>query len=566
MKYGYDAVGRLVEKRYGDTVERLGYNVRGWLTSKESAAFKMRLRYEQPECGATACYNGNISEWEWAHGTKPALMYSFAYDGFGRLASANQQQASDNGWAGLAANYVEKGITYDRNGNIRTLQRTAAGNPVDDLIYGYRGNQLVSLSEQVRTSQAGDVYLPGNTASGMYEYDLNGNLTKDSRKGLEYKYNRLNLLEEVWKDGEMKAQYNYLSDGTKVGVRDGSGKIGYDYVGSVVYKVVDGQREFDRAIVGDVHFTSDGIRYALTDQLGSIRALIDEKGNIVQQNDYYPFGAKIACDGYANADDNRFLFSGKESQKLLDLNAYDFGARMYDASLGRWNSVDPQGFRKAKINNYIYCKNNPIIFFDPDGQDDWYVNSEGYMTRKPNTSHDAFYMINDKGNVMDNNVIFDYGTIKEAFSITSGYGKILSYISLENDELGKSLFEFFADNTTVEWQLIQYGLPGLQGQNIIGTSHSANSSGAGQHTQDILLKNERMIRSLIHNHPSGLNAPSLRDIKMAQSLTETIKRLGLNIPLFYIYVSDIGYTLYNANSVLSDFDPTKLLDSIIVKP
>ena len=79
------------------------------------------------------------------------------------------------------------------------------------------------------------------------------------------------------------------------------------------------------------------------------------------------------------------------------------GARMYDASLGRWNSVDPQGFRKAKINNYIYCKNNPIIFFDPDGQDDWYVNSEGYMTRKPNTSHDAFYMINDKGNVMDNN-------------------------------------------------------------------------------------------------------------------------------------------------------------------
>ena len=369
MKYGYDAVGRLVEKRYGDTVEKLGYNIRGWLTSKESAAFKMQLRYEQPEGGATACYNGNISEWEWAHGTKPALMYSFAYDGFGRLASANQQQASDNGWAELAANYVEKGITYDRNGNIRTLQRTAAGNPVDDLIYGYRGNQLVSLSEQVRTSQAGDVYLPGNTASGMYEYDLNGNLTKDSRKGLEYKYNRLNLLEEVWKDGEMKAQYNYLADGTKLGVRDGSGKIGYDYVGSVVYKVVDGQREFDRAIVGDVHFTSDGIRYALTDQLGSIRALIDEKGNIVQQNDYYPFGAKIACDGYANADDNRFLFSGKESQELLDLNAYDFGARMYDAALGRWNMVDPLGEKYVNLSPYNYCVNNPLVYVDPNGED-----------------------------------------------------------------------------------------------------------------------------------------------------------------------------------------------------
>ena len=182
MKYGYDAVGRLVEKRYGDTVERLGYNVRGWLTSKESAAFKIRLRYEQPEGGATSYYNGNISEWEWTHGTNPSLMYGFAYDGFGRLASAIQAQESGDEWASLAADYTEKGIVYDRNGNIRTLQRTAAGNLVDDLIYGYSGNRLVSLSEQVRASQPGDVYLPGNAASGMYEYDSNGNLTKTAGK------------------------------------------------------------------------------------------------------------------------------------------------------------------------------------------------------------------------------------------------------------------------------------------------------------------------------------------------------------------------------------------------
>ena len=227
----------------------------------------------------------------------------------------------------------------------------------------------MSLSEQVRTSQAGDVYLPGNTASGMYEYDLNGNLTKDSRKGLEYKYNRLNLLEEVWKDGEMKAQYNYLSDGTKVSVRDGSGKNGYDYVGSVVYKVVDGCREFDRAVIGDVHFTNEGVRYALTDQLGSVRALIDEDGNVVQQNDYYPFGAKVVRDDYVNADDNRFLFSGKESQELLDLNAYDFGARMYDASLGRWNTVDPLGEKYVNLSPYNYCVNNPLVYVDPNGED-----------------------------------------------------------------------------------------------------------------------------------------------------------------------------------------------------
>ena len=209
----------------------------------------------------------------------------------------------------------------------------------------------------------------------MYEYDLNGNLTKDSRKGLEYKYNRLNLLEEVWKDGEMKAQYNYLSDGTKVSVRDGSGKNGYDYVGSVVYKVVDGCREFDRAVIGDVHFTNEGVRYALTDQLGSVRALIDEDGNVVQQNDYYPFGAKIVRDDYADSDDNRSLFSGKESQELLDLNAYDFGARMYDASLGRWNMADPLGEKYVNLSPYNYCVNNPLVYVDPNGQDYWSTNN-----------------------------------------------------------------------------------------------------------------------------------------------------------------------------------------------
>ena len=218
-----------------------------------------------------------------------------------------------------------------------------------------------------RVAVGGRRRVNANTASGMYGYDLNGNLTKDSRKGLEYKYNRLNLLEEVWKDGEMKAQYNYLADGTKLGVRDGSGKNGYDYVGSVVYKVVDGRREFDRAIAGDVHFTANGIRYALTDQLGSVRALIDEDGNVVQQNDYYPFGAKIVRDDYADSDDNRSLFSCKESQELLDLNAYDFGARMYDASLGRWNMVDPLGEKYVNLSPYNYCVNNPQLFNDPNG-------------------------------------------------------------------------------------------------------------------------------------------------------------------------------------------------------
>ena len=196
---------------------------------------------------------------------------------------------------------------------------------------------------------------------------------KDSRKALSFTYNRLNLTDEVKQGGVLKARYQYLTDGTKLSVRDGSGKNGYDYAGSFIYKVADGKREFDRAIVGDVQFTSQGIRYALTDQLGSIRALIDDKGKVVQQNDFYPFGAKAERDGLAQAEDNRFLFSGKECQALIDLNAYDFGARMYDASLGRWTAVDPLAEKYTNLSPYNYCINNPLVIVDPDGNGIWFT-------------------------------------------------------------------------------------------------------------------------------------------------------------------------------------------------
>ena len=369
ITYTYDELGRPVAKKYGNTTEQLRYNIRGWLTAKESAPFKMQLHYETPLAGTAPCYNGNISEWTWTHEGHATLMYGFAYDGFSRLASAIQKQRDGLTWTTPAASFTEKGITYDRNGNIRTLQRTACGKLVDDLLYAYSGNRLTALSEQVRTSQQGDVYQPGNAAAGSYEYDSNGNLTKDSRKALSFTYNRLNLTDEVKQGGVLKARYQYLTDGTKLTVRDGSGKNGYDYAGSFIYKVADGKREFDRAIVGDVQFTSQGTRYALTDQLGSIRALIDDKGKVVQQNDFYPFGAKAERDGLAQAEDNRFLFSGKECQALIDLNAYDFGARMYDASLGRWTAVDPLAEKYTNLSPYNYCINNPLVIVDPDGKD-----------------------------------------------------------------------------------------------------------------------------------------------------------------------------------------------------
>ena len=107
----------------------------------------MKLRYESPVGGGVACWNGNISEWEWQQGANVVLMYGFTYDGVNRLKETTQQQKSGTTWSTLAGSYLERGLTYDRNGNIKTLQRTAAGTMVDNLVYGYTGNRLTGLTE-----------------------------------------------------------------------------------------------------------------------------------------------------------------------------------------------------------------------------------------------------------------------------------------------------------------------------------------------------------------------------------------------------------------------------------
>jgi RHS repeat-associated protein len=67
--------------------------------------------------------------------------------------------------------------------------------------------------------------------------------------------------------------------------------------------------------------------------------------------------------------DNLYQYNGKEYNADHNLKWSDYGARWYDAVLGRWSVPDPMGEKYMGWNPYNYGVNNPVRFIDPDGMD-----------------------------------------------------------------------------------------------------------------------------------------------------------------------------------------------------
>ena len=92
--------------------------------------------------------------------------------------------------------------------------------------------------------------------------------------------------------------------------------------------------------------------------------VISSTGTVEETNHYYPFGGVFASTNNIQP----YKYNGKEFDNKNGLNWYDYGARYYDAALGRFVSIDPMAEKYCTFTPYSYCVNNPIMYIDPDGR------------------------------------------------------------------------------------------------------------------------------------------------------------------------------------------------------
>mgnify|MGYP000471818856 FL=1 len=374
--YTYDSFGRLSTKSlHGSAANKLtyAYNLRSWLTGITSTRFTQNLYYNTGV--GTARYNGNISSMTWKSGNESTVRgYKFTYDGLDRMLNATYGET-----AGISTNanrFSENVTGYDKNGNIKGLQRygqlsSAAYGMIDNLTLTLNGNQLNRVDDAVAAStyNGGFEFKNGANAADEYSYDANGNLTKDLNKGISgITYNFLNLPNVVTFSDGSTITYTYGADGTKLRTvhKIGSTTTTTDYCGNVIYE--NGVQKLLLTEEGYITLSDSKYHYYLKDHQGNNRVVISQSGTVEETSHYYPFGGVFASAGNVQP----YKYNGKELDTKKGLNWYDYGARHYDAVLGRFITVDALYDKHFKVSPYVYCGNEPVGRIDPDGND-WRV-------------------------------------------------------------------------------------------------------------------------------------------------------------------------------------------------
>ena len=399
---------------------------------------KIFLCYGMDHDGQGTAFNGNMASVEWSSLNDVTRRYSFRYDGLSRLSGARYTEANNENNDRYSTSY-----SYDKQGNIESLSRNGLHDDgtygkVDDLFYEYDGNRLVKVSNAVESPcyKGAMHFSDGADEETEYLYDDDGNMVCDKNRGIsDITYNIILKPEHIQFNTGRYMNFAYSATGEKLqanymlelprlhepGIRTlSSGQSGFgnslgglddpvgpgirdsligkdrpqlgdnlyiliygahrtDYCGNVIYEdlcLIPDRILFDG---GYVTFSKQHpvYHFYLTDHQGNVRVVASADGTLEETNHYYPFGALFGES--AGSNNQRYKYNGKELERLLSLDWYDYGARWYDPVLARWHAVDPLAEKYPDVSPYVYCMNNPVNNIDPDGKRVviWYTNKQG---------------------------------------------------------------------------------------------------------------------------------------------------------------------------------------------
>jgi RHS repeat-associated protein len=160
-------------------------------------------------------------------------------------------------------------------------------------------------------------------------------------------------------DGNADLEERFVLDGDEITlVFDGQGNLIERFLHGVMVDQVLAQENGD----GSVYL-------ALADNQGSIRYVLDNSGNVINEIIYNSFG-EVTSESNPSVD-FRFGYTGRELDEETGL--YYYRSRYYDSTVGRFISEDAIGFEGGDANLYRYVINSPVNYTDPYGEKiDWY--------------------------------------------------------------------------------------------------------------------------------------------------------------------------------------------------
>jgi RHS repeat-associated protein len=304
---------------------------------------------------------------------------------------------------------------------------------------------------------------------------------------------------------------------------------------------------------------------------------------IVKETNYYPFG--LTHQGYNNlttslgsAGAKKYQYNGKELQEDFGLDWYDYGARFYDAQIGRWTTIDPLAEKYYSLSSYNYAVNNPIYFVDPDGMsaDGYTVNEQGKVERVDNTGgdkYDVLYTKKDYENAKESGKNNEAGNPEPDKKLVVNDTKILPqltenkpngvrkdwlteepiqghYSIFNNSKEGLSIFKFVSENTDVEWTF----QTNRGNKSILGTLNENSQSFSvygfkGFERESIIFH--------AHNH-SGTQSYDFRPSDKDRTNAEITWKVNPKAR-YYIYMPRITKAVYNKVNPDSpiNYEPSK---------